>query len=180
MMMDLLASRAARLQELIRDVPDFPIPGILFKDITPILQDPEGFHDSIEALSALFDPGSYDVIVGLESRGFVFGAPVAYALGRGFVPIRKAGKLPANKLSVEYSLEYGSNVIEMHADGLAPGQRALIVDDLLATGGTCRAAIDLIERAGGQVTGAAFLVELGFLNGRQLLEGYEARSVLQL
>jgi adenine phosphoribosyltransferase len=176
--MDQLAIRAARLQELIRDVPDFPIPGIMFKDITPILQDPAGFREAIEALSSLFDPASYEVIVGLESRGFVFGAPVAYALGRGFVPIRKAGKLPADKISVEYTLEYGSNVIEMHADGLAHGQRALIVDDLLATGGTCRAAIELVERAGGHVAGAAFLVELDFLNGRQRLGGHEARSVL--
>jgi adenine phosphoribosyltransferase len=178
--MDVVATRATRLQELIRDVPDFPIPGIVFKDITPILQDPAGFHDAIGALSDLFDPGSYDVIVGLESRGFVFGAPVAFSLGRGFIPIRKAGKLPATKISVEYTLEYGSSILEMHADGIGAGQRALIVDDLLATGGTCRAAIDLVERAGGIVTGAAFLVELGFLNGRQRLDGYEARSVLRL
>lgn len=176
--MDLAATRAARLQELIRDVPDFPIPGIIFKDITPILQDPAGFHQAIEALAALFDPDSYDVIVGLESRGFVFGAPVAFVLNRGFVPIRKSGKLPAEKISVSYTLEYGSNVIEMHADGIRAGQRVLIVDDLLATGGTCRAAIDLVERAGGHVTGAAFLLELGFLNGRQNLEGHDARSVL--
>jgi adenine phosphoribosyltransferase len=178
--MDVVATRAARVQELIRDVPDFPIPGIMFKDITPILQDPAGFHDAIGALSDLYDPGSYDVIVGLESRGFVFGAPVAFALGRGFIPIRKAGKLPAEKISVEYTLEYGSSILEMHADGIDRGQRALIVDDLLATGGTCRAAIELVERAGGVVAGAAFLVELGFLNGRQRLDGYEARSVLRL
>jgi adenine phosphoribosyltransferase len=178
--MDLVATRATRLQELIRDVPDFPIPGIIFKDITPILQDPDGFHDAIEALSDLYDPASYNVIVGMESRGFVFGAPVAFALHRGFIPIRKAGKLPAAKISVEYTLEYGANVLEMHADGVTSGTRVLIIDDLLATGGTCRAAIDLIERAGGVVVGAAFLVELDFLNGRQQLDGYEAKSVLHL
>ena len=141
--MDPVAERAARLNQLIRDVPDFPIPGIIFKDITPILQDPVGFHEAIDALCALFDPSRFDVIVGLESRGFVFGAPVAYALNRGFVPVRKSGKLPFNKISVEYTLEYGTNTVEMHRDGVAPGQRVLIVDDLLATGGTCRAAIDL-------------------------------------
>jgi adenine phosphoribosyltransferase len=174
------AERAARLTHLIRDVPDFPIPGIIFKDITPILQDPAGFHDAIEALCALFDPAAFDVIVGLESRGFVFGAPVAYALGRGFIPVRKLGKLPSSKITVEYSLEYGTNTLEMHDDGIRPGQRALIVDDLLATGGTCRAAIELVERAGGIVSGAAFLVELGFLKGRDRLGQYDARSVLDL
>ena len=178
--MNAATDRAARLQARIRDVPDFPIPGIIFKDITPILQHPDGFHDAIRALVDLYDPESFDVIVGLESRGFVFGAPVAYALNRGFVPIRKLGKLPAEKISVEYNLEYGSNTLEMHADAIDPGQRALIVDDLLATGGTCRAAISLVERAGGVVAGTAFLVELDFLNGRAQLEGYEARAVLHL
>ena len=178
--MEQAAARVARLEAQIRDVPDFPIPGIIFKDITPILQSPEGFHDAIEALVALYDPDSYDVIVGLESRGFVFGAPVAYAMRRGFVPVRKLGKLPAAKISVDYELEYGTNTLEMHEDGVAPGQRALIVDDLLATGGTCRAAFDLVERVGGVVAGAAFLIELGFLKGRERLTGYEARSVLRL
>lgn len=175
-----LATRAAHLAARIRDVPDFPIPGILFKDITPILQDPGDFHLAIDTLAGLFDPGSFDVIVGLESRGFVFGAPVAYLLGRGFVPVRKLGKLPARKVAVEYSLEYGSHTLEMHEDGIGAGQRALIVDDLLATGGTCRAAIDLVERLGGIVTGAAFLVELTFLSGRARLGNYEARSVIQV
>lgn len=178
--MDLATKRAARLEARIRDVPDFPIPGIVFKDITPILQDPGDFHDAIDALATLFDPESFDVIVGLESRGFVFGAPVAFSLERGFVPIRKLGKLPARKVAVEYTLEYGSHTLEMHEDGVKPGQRALIVDDLLATGGTCRAAIDLVERVGGIVTGAVFLVELAFLNGRERLAGYDARSVLVL
>jgi adenine phosphoribosyltransferase len=180
MQQDPNAERVARLTARIRDVPDFPIPGIIFKDITPILQHPDGFHDAIDAVSSLFETTQFDVIVGLESRGFVFGAPVAYLLRRGFVPVRKLGKLPARKISVEYSLEYGSHTLEMHEDGIQPGQRALIVDDLLATGGTCRAAIDLVERLGGTVTGAAFLVELGFLKGRDRLAGYDARSVLHL
>jgi adenine phosphoribosyltransferase len=180
MQQEAAAARAASLKAQIRDVPDFPIPGIVFKDITPILQSPRGFHDAIDALTSLYDPASYEVIVGLESRGFVFGAPVAYTLGRGFVPVRKLGKLPASKISVEYTLEYGSHTLEMHEDGILPGQRALIVDDLLATGGTCRAAIDLVERVGGVVTGAAFLVELTSLPGRERLAGYEARSVIAI
>jgi adenine phosphoribosyltransferase len=170
---------AARIASLIRNVYDFPIPGIVFKDITPVLQDPDGFRATIELLANLFDPTSFDVIVGLESRGFVFGAPVAYKLGLGFVPIRKLGKLPSHKVSVEYSLEYGTATVEMHDDGIRPGQRALIVDDLLATGGTCRAAIDLVEKVGGVVTGAAFLIELSHLQGRERLAGYDVRPVLQ-
>jgi adenine phosphoribosyltransferase len=172
---DLVADLAAR----IRDVRDFPIPGILFKDITPILQDADSFHDSIDLLAELYDPDSYDVIVGMESRGFVFGAAVAYKLRRGFVPVRKPGKLPAAKISVEYALEYGTNTLEMHGDGIVPGQRALMMDDLLATGGTCRAAINLVEQLGGVITGTAFLVELGFLNGRERVGNYEVRSVLR-
>ena len=176
--MDQAATRAARLQELIRDVPDFPIPGIIFKDITPILQDPAGFHQAIEALAALFDPDSYDVIVGLESRGFVFGAPVAFVLNRGFVPIRKAGKLPAEKISVSYTLEYGSNVIEMHADGIHAGQRVLIVDDLLATGGTTAGTVKLVQALGAEVVSLAFLVELSGLHGRDRLPGLDVFSLL--
>jgi len=169
-----VASLAAR----IRDVPDFPIPGVLFKDITPLLQDPGSFRRCIDLMADLFDPASYDVIVGMESRGFVFGAPVAYKCGHGFVPVRKPGKLPASKISIEYALEYGSNTLEMHGDGIVPGQRALLMDDLLATGGTCKAAIELVERLGGVVVGAAFLVELTFLNGRSRIGNYEIRSLL--
>ncbi|MDB5056752.1 MAG: adenine phosphoribosyltransferase [Chloroflexi bacterium] len=172
---DVVADLAAR----IRDVQDFPIPGILFKDITPILQDADSFHDSIELLAALYDPASYDVIVGMESRGFVFGAAVAYKLHCGFVPVRKPGKLPAEKISVEYALEYGTNTLEMHGDGIVPGQRALLLDDLLATGGTCRAAIELVERLGGIVVGTAFLVELEFLHGRERIGNYPVKSVLR-
>jgi adenine phosphoribosyltransferase len=171
--------RASRVSACIRDIPDFPIPGVLFKDITPVLQDPDAFRDAIDLVAELFAPDSFDVIVGLESRGFVFGAPVAYKLGRGFVPVRKLGKLPAPKLTVAYELEYGSHTLEMHTDGILPGQRALIVDDLLATGGTCGAAVNLVERLGGIVTGGAFLVELGFLHGREKLAGVEVRSVVR-
>jgi adenine phosphoribosyltransferase len=174
----LTADGAARIASLIRNVYDFPIPGIVFKDITPVLQDPASFHETIELLANLFDPQSFDAIVGLESRGFVFGAPVAFKLGLGFVPVRKLGKLPSHKVSVEYSLEYGTATVEMHDDGVKPGQRVLIVDDLLATGGTCRAAIELVEKVGGVVTGAAFLIELGFLQGRERLAGYDVRAVL--
>jgi adenine phosphoribosyltransferase len=129
-------------------------------------------------MADLYEPESYDVIVGMESRGFVFGAAVAYKLRRGFVPVRKPGKLPAAKISIEYALEYGTNTLEMHGDGIIPGQRALLMDDLLATGGTCRAAIDLVERLGGVVVGAAFLVELAFLNGRERLGNHQVRSIL--
>jgi adenine phosphoribosyltransferase len=167
------------LKAKIRDVPDFPIPGVLFRDITPVLQDAAAFHTAIDLIGEFFDPASYDVIVGMESRGFVFGATVAYKFQRGFVPIRKLGKLPAQKISVQYALEYGSNTLEIHRDGIQTGQRALILDDLLATGGTCRASIDLIQRLGGTVVGAAFLVELEFLKGREQLADYEVRSVLQ-
>ncbi len=171
--------RASRVSACIRDIPDFPIPGVLFKDITPVLQDPAAFRDAIDLVAELFPPDSFDVIVGLESRGFVFGAPVAYKLNRGFIPVRKLGKLPAPKLTVAYELEYGSHTLEMHTDGILPGQRALIVDDLLATGGTCGAAVNLVERLGGIVTGGAFLVELDFLHGREKLAGYEVRSVVR-
>ena len=171
--------RASRVSACIREIPDFPIPGVIFKDITPVLQDSAAFQDAIDLVAELFAPDTFDVIVGLESRGFVFGAPVAYKLGRGFVPVRKLGKLPAPKLTVAYELEYGSHTLEMHTDGILPGQRALIVDDLLATGGTCGAAVSLVERLGGIVTGGAFLVELDFLRGREKLAGYDVRSVVR-
>ncbi|HVC80438.1 MAG TPA: adenine phosphoribosyltransferase [Chloroflexota bacterium] len=172
-------NRASDVAARIREIPDFPIPGVMFKDITPVLQDPALFQAAIDLVAELFPPDTFDVIVGLESRGFVFGAPVAYKLGYGFIPIRKLGKLPSGKVSVEYQLEYGSHTLEMHADGILPGQRALIVDDLLATGGTCGAAVNLVERLGGIVTGAAFLVELSFLRGREKLAGYDVRSVVR-
>jgi len=169
-----------RLEALIRDVPDFPQPGVLFKDITPILRNPRALREAVDAMSTPFLDADIDVIVGLESRGFVFGAPMAYNMGLGFAPVRKLGKLPADKIYVEYELEYGSNTFEMHRDAVEPGQRVLIVDDLLATGGTMRASIDLVERLGGQVVGLSFLVELGFLHGRDKLKGYDIHSIIRV
>ena len=169
-----------RLEALIRDVPDFPQPGVLFKDITPILRNPRALREAVDAMSTPFLDADIDVIVGLESRGFVFGAPMAYNMGLGFAPVRKLGKLPADKIYVEYELEYGSSTFEMHRDAVEPGQRVLIVDDLLATGGTMRASIDLVERLGGQVVGLSFLVELGFLHGRDKLKGYDIHSIIRV
>lgn len=167
-----------RLEALIRDVPDFPQPGILFKDITPILQDPIGLHDAVDAMSAPFRDRAIDRIVGLESRGFIFGAPMAYSMGLGLALVRKPGKLPADKINLAYELEYGSNTFEIHRDAVLPGQRVLIVDDLLATGGTMRASIDLVEQLGGEVVGLSFLVELSFLNGREKLQGYDIHTII--
>ncbi|MCL4508063.1 MAG: adenine phosphoribosyltransferase [Chloroflexi bacterium] len=166
------------LAHKIRDIPDFPKPGVLFKDITTLLQDGPGFHDAIDLLTERCRSLRPDAIVGMESRGFIFGAPVAYALGVGFVPVRKLGKLPAATITEEYDLEYGSNTVEMHRDAIRPGQRVVIVDDLLATGGTCKATIKLVERLGGIVAGTAFLVELKFLPGRQALSGYQVEAVI--
>lgn len=166
------------LAALIRDVPDFPQPGVLFKDITTLLRDPAGFRAGVDRLTAAFVADRIDVVVGLESRGFIFGAPLAYRLGTGFVPIRKYGKLPADRIHVEYELEYGSAAFEIHTDAVKPGQRVLIVDDLLATGGTARAAVDLIERLGGEVVACAFLIELAFLHGRDRLPGRRLVSLI--
>lgn len=167
-----------RLSSLIRDVPDYPQPGILFKDITPILQDPQGLRDAIDAMAEPFRETPIDMIVGLESRGFVFGAPMAYNMGLGFAPVRKLGKLPADKIRIAYDLEYGSNTFEMHRDAIQPGQRVLIVDDLLATGGTMHASIELVEQLGGVVVGLTFLIELTFLNGREKIQGYNTHTVI--
>ena len=167
------------LAKLIRDVPDFPVEGILFKDITTLLQNATAFREAVDALAARFADYRIDEVVAIESRGFVFGAPLAYKLGAGFVPVRKPGKLPAKTISVEYSLEYGTNVLEVHVDAIAPGQRVLLVDDLLATGGSARAAVELVQRLGGVVVGAAFLVELEFLQGAKKLEGYDTFSLIR-
>ena len=167
-----------RLEGMIRDVPDFPQPGIIFKDITPILEDGPALREAVDAMWAPFRDKGIDRIVGLESRGFIFGAPMAYSAGLGLALVRKLGKLPADKLRVEYQLEYGSSSFEIHRDAVAPGQRVLIVDDLLATGGTMRASIDLVERLGGEVVGLSFLVELGFLHGRDRLQGYDIHCVI--
>lgn len=163
---------------LIRDIPDFPKPGILFKDITPVLGDARAFQEVIDCFVERAGSLSPDVVVGIESRGFVFGAPVALALGVGFVPIRKIGKLPYETLIEEYALEYGTAVVEVHRDALPVGARVLIVDDLLATGGTALASARLVEKLGGKVVGFQFLIELGFLQGRQALDGYESQSLL--
>ena len=166
------------LRAKIREVPDFPKPGILFYDITTLLKDPGAFRESIELLSAPFLGRRIDVVVGMESRGFIFSAPMALGLNAGFVPVRKLGKLPAETLSVEYALEYGTNTLEIHRDAIAPGQQVLVVDDLLATGGTVNGTIDLVRRLGGEIAGLAFLVELTFLNGRDRLRGYQIHSVI--
>ncbi len=166
------------LAATIRDVPDFPIEGILFKDITTLLQQPEALKEAVDRLSNFAKKQNSDVIVGVESRGFIFGMPMAYNLGLGFVPVRKPGKLPADKISESYSLEYGTNTLEIHTDGIKPGQRVLVVDDLLATGGTALATCKLVERLGGVVAGVAFAIELEFLHGRDKLSQYDIYSIV--
>lgn len=161
---------AIDLAAFIRDVPDFPRPGILFKDITTLLKDGRAFREAIDRLAAPFETFEIDLVVGMESRGFIFAAPLAYKLGAGFVPVRKVGRLPAESARVSYDLEYGSNTLEVHRDAITPGQRVLVVDDLLATGGTVNATINLVEQLGGTVVGLAFLVELLSLNGRRNLD----------
>jgi adenine phosphoribosyltransferase len=168
----------ADLKKLIREVPDFPKPGILFYDITTLLKQGEGFRAVIDALEAHYASARIDVILGIEARGFIFGPALAYALGTGFVPVRKPKKLPAATASVRYDLEYGSDSLEVHRDAIQPGQNVLIVDDLLATGGTARAAAQLVESLGGRVAGAAFVIELTFLGGRAKLAGYDVFSLL--
>jgi adenine phosphoribosyltransferase len=166
-------------KSLIRDVVDFPKPGIVFKDITPILSSAAAFQEVIDYLVEAAQDRTPNVIAGVESRGFIFGAPVALVLGIGFIPIRKAGKLPYSTITEDYTLEYGSAAVEMHTDAIKPGQRALIIDDLLATGGTSGAAARLIEKAGGLVTAISFVVELEFLSGRNKLAGYEVDSLIK-
>ena len=167
------------LKEYIRDIPDFPQPGILFRDITPLLGHPAAFDCAVARLAAAGRPADLDVVVAVESRGFIFGAPLARELGKPLVPVRKPGKLPGNTYAVEYDLEYGSNTLEIHADAIAPGQRALIVDDLLAIGGTLEAACSLVERCGGVVSRLAVVIELTFLDGRRRLAGRDLVSLIQ-
>ncbi|MBC8329043.1 MAG: adenine phosphoribosyltransferase [Planctomycetes bacterium] len=157
----------------LRDVPDFPKPGIVFKDITPLLKDPEAFKASIDALESLVGAWEPTCVAAIESRGFLFGAPLAERLGVGLVPLRKPGKLPWRTFQESYELEYGTNTLEVHHDAAGPGDRVLIIDDLLATGGTAAASVNLIRRLGAEVVGAAFIVELGFLKGRERLHGIE-------
>lgn len=166
------------LKSFIRDVPDFPEPGILFRDITPLLQNAEALGFAIDELSRLVTAYRPDAIVGIESRGFVLGAPVAYKLGLPFVPVRKAGKLPAARMSVEYALEYGESQLDVHADALERGQRVVVIDDLLATGGTAAASAKLVELLGAEIAAFAFLIELTFLGGRAKLQGYDIASLI--
>ena len=167
------------LKAKIRHVPDFPKAGILFYDVTTLLRDPKGLHVTIDALSMPFEGRGIDLVVGIESRGFILGSAVADRIGAGFVPVRKVGKLPSATIQASYSLEYGSDSLEMHNDAVEPGQRVLIVDDLLATGGTAAAAVSLVRQLGGEVEGAAFLIELLALDGRAKLPGEQVTSILQ-
>ena len=176
----LLPERATRVRDLIADVPDFPSPGILFKDITPLLADAQGLADVIEAFTRLALADGVDVVAGMEARGFLFGVPVAHALGLGFLPLRKVGKLPPPTESVSYDLEYGSAAIELRSGTLTPGARVLIIDDVLATGGTAAAAAQLVEQSGGVVAGLAFLLELEALHGRDRLQGHNVDTLLRV
>ena len=169
----------AYLKSIIRDVPDFPIPGILFRDITPLLADRRGFRTAIDRLCEPYRNRAIDAIVAVEARGYILASAMSYVLGTGFVPVRKPGKLPATVIKQEYSLEYGSNVLEIHADALRKGERVLVVDDVIATGGSARATATLVEQLGAVVDSFAFLVELEFLNGRGLLPGYDIHAVLK-
>jgi adenine phosphoribosyltransferase len=162
----------------IRDIPDFPKPGIVFKDITPLLKDPRAFRAAVDALAEPFREAKVDAVLGAEARGFIVGAPLALRLGVGFLPVRKPGKLPYQRRNASYSLEYGTDSLEVHIDALTPGQRILLVDDLLATGGTMEACCRLVEELGGTVCGCAFLVELSFLKGRHRLAKYPVRSLI--
>jgi len=168
-----------RLRQVIRDIPDFPKKGVVFKDITTLLRDAEAFSRSIDLLSSALLGRNYDVLVGIESRGFIFASSLAYKLGKGLIPVRKPGKLPAQTVQVSYQLEYGTDSLEMHADAIERGQRVIIVDDVLATGGTARAVAELVEKVGGKVDALGFLVELDFLNGRRKLSDYEVLSILR-
>jgi adenine phosphoribosyltransferase len=166
------------LKQYIRNIPDYPQPGILFRDITPLLQDAMALRFTIETMANRYRSQQIDQVVGIESRGFIFGTPLAYLLGTGFVPVRKKGKLPSQVISVEYELEYGSNVLEIHTDSIQPGQRILVVDDLLATGGTTAGTVKLVEQLGAQVVSLAFLIELADLEGRSRLPGHDVFALL--
>ena len=167
-----------KIEEYVRSIPDFPEPGIIFRDVTSILQDADGLHLAIDLMQKELDGVDFDLVVGPESRGFIFGVPIAYNLHKPFIPIRKKGKLPCETVSVEYALEYGTAVIEIHKDAIKPGQKVVIIDDLMATGGTTEAIIKLVEQLGGEVVKICFLMELAGLNGRSKLEGYDVASVI--
>ncbi|MBR9937441.1 adenine phosphoribosyltransferase [Oscillospiraceae bacterium Marseille-Q3528] len=168
-----------KLEEYVRSIPDFPEKGIIFRDVTSILQDADGLALAIDSMQALLDGLDFDVIVGTESRGFIFGVPIAYNLHKPFVPVRKKGKLPCETISRTYDLEYGTATVEMHKDSIKPGQKVVIVDDLIATGGTIEASIAMVEALGGQVVKVIFLMELAGLKGRERLAGYDVASVIR-
>ena len=168
-----------KIEEYVRSIPDFPEPGIIFRDVTSILQDADGLKLAIDSMQACLEDVDVDVIVGTESRGFIFGVPIAYNLHKPFVPVRKKGKLPCETVSKSYDLEYGSATIEMHKDSIKPGQKVAIIDDLIATGGTVEAAVKLVEELGGEVVKIVFLMELAGLKGREKLAGYDVASVIR-
>jgi len=172
------ASQVEDLRAKIREVPDFPKPGILFYDITTLLKDAAAFREVIDRMAAQVADAKVDLVVGMESRGFIFSAPLAYQLGAGFIPVRKLGKLPADTIEVEYALEYGTATLEIHKDAIQPGQRVLIVDDLLATGGTVMGTIELVRRLGGEIAGLSFMVELPALKGREKLGEFTINTLL--
>ncbi len=169
---------AVDLKALIREIPDFPKPGISFKDITTVLKDGAAFRETVKQMAAPFRDRGVQAVVGVESRGFILGAPIAYELGCGFILVRKPGKLPAETISMTYQLEYGSDTLEIHKDAIQPGQKVLLVDDLLATGGTISAAAELVRRLSGEIVGFSFFIELAFLQGRKKLEGYEVHCLV--
>lgn len=168
-----------KLEEYVRSIPDFPEKGIIFRDVTSVIQDADGLHLAIDGLQNILDGVDFDVVVGPESRGFIFGVPVAYNMHKAFVPVRKKGKLPCETVSQEYALEYGTATIEMHKDSIRPGQKVVIIDDLIATGGTTEAIIKLVEQLGGKIVKIAFLMELEGLKGRDKLAGYSMDSVIK-
>jgi adenine phosphoribosyltransferase len=167
------------LRSRIRDVPDFPTKGILFKDVMPLIADAAAFREAIDRLAAWAGPRAPDVILGAEARGFIFGGALAYALGCGFVPARKPGKLPWSTVEAHYDLEYGTDTLQVHADALGAGSRVIVLDDVLATGGTARAKVELVEQLGGTVVGALFVIELSFLHGRARLDGYDVHALVE-
>ena len=167
------------IRDYVRTIPDFPEPGIMFRDVTSVLQDPTGLKLAIDLMTDEVRDVDFDVVVGTESRGFMFGVPIAYNLGKSFVPVRKKGKLPCETISEKYDLEYGSAEVEMHADAIKPGQKVVLIDDLIATGGTIEASIKLVEKLGGKVERIVFLMELEGLKGRERLKGYDVRSVIK-
>ena len=166
------------LKDKIRNIQDFPQEGVLFRDITTLLKDAEGMKEAIDQMTAKLEGVDFDLVLGPESRGFIFGMPVAYNMGKGFVPVRKAGKLPAEVVSKEYALEYGTATIEMHKDAIQPGQKVVIVDDLMATGGTAKAIVEMVEEMGAEVAALLFLIELDFLEGRKVLPCYKIESII--